>query len=178
MEDMKLLMGRIAVICRIVDLSEEAPGKTRIQKIVYFLQEGLRKELRLPLEYQFKMHYYGPYSERLEDRLSLAKAMGYVDITLDPDGFGYSISLGEYHVDDAEHSLHLNEDVEEMIRHLAKLPLPDLELWATVHFIQSLRPTWCRKKVVDTARHLKPKFTTEEINHAYQHIQDMGLLKV
>ena len=178
MEDTKLLMGRIAVICRIVDLSNGPSGKTKIHKIVYFLQEGLREGLCLPLGYYFKMHYYGPYSVRLEDRLALAKAMGYVDITLAPDGFGYNISPLDPHVDDAEHSLHLSEEIDEMIRELLAVPLLDLELWATVHFIQRLRPTWAREKVVDTVRRVKPKFTAERIDTAYQNIVDMGLLKV
>lgn len=171
MEDMKLLKGRISVICRIVDLSKKAPGKTSIQKIVYFLQEGLS----LPLGYHFKMHYYGPYSEKLDRNLAVADAMGRVDITLNPDGFGYNIFLGEYYVDDAEHSFHMDDDVVNMIRRLSDLPLLDLELWATVHFIQSLRPTWDREKVVDTVRRLKPKFEEERIDAAYQSIVDMGL---
>ena len=174
MEDMKLLNGRISVICRIVDLSKKAPGKTSIQKMVYFLQEGLS----LPLGYYFKMHYYGPYSEKLDRNLAVADAMGHVDITLNPDGFGYSISLGEYYVDDAEHSFHMDDDAVNMIRRLSDLPLLDLELWATVHFIQRLRPTWAREKVVDTVRRVKPKFTAERIDTAYQNIVDMGLLKV
>lgn len=178
MEDTKLLMGRIAVICRIVDLSNGPSGKTKIHKIVYFLQEGLREGLRLPLGYYFKMHYYGPYSVRLEDRLALAKAMGYIDITLAPDGFGYNISLMDIRVDDAEHSLHLSEEIDAVIGKLLAVPLLDLELWATVHFIQSLRPTWDREKVVDTVRRVKPKFTAKKIDTAYQSIVDMGLLKV
>ena len=174
MEDTKLLMGRIPVISRTVDLSGGSSGKPNIHKIVYFLQEGLR----LPLGYYFKMHYYGPYSERLEDRLALAKAMGYIDIALAPDGFGYIISPMDSHVDDAEHSLGLGEEIDAMIGKLLAMPLLDLELWATVHFIQRLRPTWDREKVVDTVRRVKPKFTAEKIDAAYQSIVDMGLMIV
>ena len=78
MDEMKLLMRRLAVIRRIADLAPD-PGKTSIQKIAYFIQSGLN----IPLGYRFKMHYFGPYSEELDGKLSLADAMGIVEIDLD-----------------------------------------------------------------------------------------------
>ena len=49
MDEMKLLMRRLAVIRRIADLAPD-PGKTSIQKIAYFLQSGLNISLELPVQ--------------------------------------------------------------------------------------------------------------------------------
>lgn len=175
MEDMQLRMGRIALIRHIVNLAQDfdrVPGKTSIQKIVYFLQEGLGK----PLGYRFKMHYYGPYSESVDNDLSLADAMGCVEISLAQDGFGYSIRPGEFTVDDAEHSMPL-EGIDGTIRDLAALPLLQLELLATVHFIQNIRPHWDRSKVVETVGNVKPKFSQQKIEDAYRDIERRGLIE-
>jgi uncharacterized protein YwgA len=47
MDEMKLLMRRLAVIRRIADLAPNS-GKTKVQKIVYFLQGALR----IPIDYR------------------------------------------------------------------------------------------------------------------------------
>ena len=172
MDEMKLLMRRLAVIRRITDLAPD-PGKTSVQKIVYFLQSGLE----VPLEYRFKMHYYGPYSEKLDGNLSLANAMGIVVIGLDSARYGYHIKPGEYPVEDVESSLPWRK-IDETIRTLGELELWKLELLATIHFIQSIRSQWDRRKVISTIHRLKPKFSEERINKAYRDIERMGLMEV
>ena len=171
MDEMKLLMRRLAVIRRIADLAPD-PGKTSIQKIAYFIQSGLN----IPLGYRFKMHYFGPYSEELDGKLSLADAMGIVEIDLDPAGYGYHIKPGEFPVEDVESSIPW-ELIDEKIHTLGELDLWRLELLATIHFVQSIRSQWDRSKVIDTVHRLKPKFTEERIEMAYQDIEKMGLIE-
>ena len=172
MDDRKILMRRLAVIRRIANLAQD-PGKTSIQKIVYFLQSGLE----VPLGYRFKMHYYGPYSETLDGNLSLSDAMGIVEIKADSAGYGYHIKPGKYPVKGVETSMPW-EEIDETINELAELELPQLELFATIHFVQSIRSRWDRSKVIMTVRRLKPKFSEERIEKAYQDIEEMGLIKV
>ena len=172
MDDRKLLMRRLAVIRRIADLAPD-PGKTSIQKIVYFLQSGLE----IPLGYRFKMHYFGPYSEELDGKLSLSDAMGIVEIKADSAGYGYHIKPGNFDVEDVEPTMNW-EEINEAITDLAELDLPQLELLATIHFIQSIRSKWDRGKVISTVNRLKPKFSKERIEQAYRDIERMGLLQV
>ena len=87
MANEELLSRRIAVIRRIVGRHRDI-GKTKIQKIVYFLQESVD----VPLKYPFRMHYYGPYSDELDGNLSLTESIGYIDINPDPNGFGYHVT--------------------------------------------------------------------------------------
>ena len=171
MDEMKLLMRRLAIIRRITELAPD-PGKTSIQKIVYFLQSGLE----VPLGYRFKMHYFGPYSEDLDGKLSLASAMGIVEIRDDSAGYGYHIKPGKFDVEDVEPTM-TSDEIDETIIELAELELPQLELLATVHFVQTIQSQWDRGKVIRTVGRLKPKFSDKRIERAYRDIEEMGFIK-
>ena len=170
MAEMELLMRQFAIIRRIADLAPD-PRKTTVQKIVYFLQSGVE----IPLGYRFKMHYYGPYSEKLDDNLSLANAMGIVKVRPDSAGYGYHVRPGQYDVE-IESSMSWGE-IDQTIHILGGLELSRLELLATVHFVSRLRPQLPESKIVNTVRRLKPKFSKKTIEGAYSDIIQMGFVK-
>src|SRR4030042_2622370 len=80
---------RFAIICYIVDKLKDV-GKIRMQKLVYFLQWLFD----VPLGYDYKMHYYGPYSDELNDDLIAMQLSKNVEIGADPSGYGYHIIPG------------------------------------------------------------------------------------
>ena len=86
MNNEELLDKRFAFVRRIVSQRNNI-GKTKIQKICYFLQEAVGVELMYP----FRMHYYGPYSDELDRTLSLASSVGFIDIM--PDLAGGSATM-------------------------------------------------------------------------------------
>lgn len=49
-------------------------GRTRLQKSVKLLQH-----LGLPTDYDFTMHYYGPYSEGIQADLNLLSSLGLIE---------------------------------------------------------------------------------------------------
>lgn len=49
-------------------------GRTRLQKTVKLLQH-----LGLPTDYDFTMHYYGPYSDGIQADLNLLRSFGVID---------------------------------------------------------------------------------------------------
>ena len=56
--------------------AERIRGKTKFQKLAYFLQEGER----VPLGLNFRMHHYGPYSPDLETYLQRLKMRDLVEV--------------------------------------------------------------------------------------------------
>ena len=54
-------------------------GRTRLQKEIWFLQ---RKGM--PSDYDFKLHYYGPYSEGVQADINLLERFGMVNETTRP----------------------------------------------------------------------------------------------
>ena len=166
MRDTDLLLRRLAVIQLIVNEIADT-GKIKIQKILYFIQGALD----VPLQYKFRMHHYGPFSEDIESDISVMRAVGYIEINADAQGYGYHItpaSEEELPWDD-EIKKH-REEILKAIASLAVLDASSLELFATVHFVQHLQDETSKRKVLDTVSRLKPKFTKHTIELAYDQL--------
>ena len=175
MRNQELLDKRIAFIRRIVDRCDDI-GKTKIQKISYFLQESVGAELG----YRFRIHYYGPYSDDLDDALSFAESLGFVDIEPDPDGFGYHVTACEeespwphrYDIS-TEHDV---TQIDNAIEILGGLETYELELYATIHLIGGPDSERSREQTIKTVGKLKPRFTHDRIDGAYQSLENAGLM--
>ena len=166
---MSILMTRLAVIRKISEMAPNA-GKTSVQKIVYFLQNWLN----VPLGYRFKMHYYGPYSDKVDGNLSLGNAMGLVEVTPDVDGYGYHIKPGPFELEHS-HDHVLSDEVNGLIAVLADLELSRLELIASTHFIKSIHPDRDKDEIIGMVGRVKPKFHPSEIEKAYDDVFEREL---
>ena len=175
MRDEELLARRLSILQRIVALCGDI-GKTKIQKITYFLQESVG----VPVMYPFRMHYYGPYSDDLDGVLSLAQLLEYIEIKRDSDGFGYHVTpgsgsvtgpLGEYDI-----PVDLVEPIKRATETLGNLDTAELELYATIHFIGRSRVGLPRDETLKTVQRLKPKFSRDTIDQAYQALKQAELI--
>ena len=175
MRNRKLLDMRIAFIRRIVARCDDI-GKTKIQKICYFLQEALGVELKYP----FRIHYYGPYSDDLDDALSFAEALGFIDIRPAPDGWGYHVTpCKEESPWPLTYDVSTHRDkgrIDNAIDALGKLETYELELYATIHLIGGHESKRSREETVEIVKKLKPKFTNPQIDGAYQTLENAGLM--
>ena len=172
MSDTDLLIRRLAAIQCVVEQSQDI-GKTKVQKIIYFLQEWLR----VPLMYRFRMHHYGPFSEDIDSGISALQSAGYIEVSHDTQGYGYHITpvsgkqlpwdqeLGEY-----------REEMTKAITALKVLDASDLELFATVHFVHNLLKDPSKEKVLDNVARLKPKFSRQIIQSAYDQLVSNKLI--
>ena len=164
MDDLDLLLPRLAVIRRIAELAPKS-GKTSIQKIMYFIQMWLG----VSLGYRFRIHYYGPYSEKLDSNLSLANAMGIVGVKPASNGFGFNVSPGTQSIGNQRLNVEWSE-IEQLIHELSSLPIWKLELLATIDFIGRTHPGWSKDEVVAMVRRVKPKFTMRNIEDSYSEL--------
>ena len=183
MKNFDMDVRRLALIQKVVErLAEQRKdvGKTKIQKISYFLQEAVE----VPLKYRFRMHYFGPYSDDLDNALSLSRALGYVKIAPDPNGFGYHVTPGDVtegrwfdvKYDMAEDTGVDVKNVEQVIDALGKLKVHELELYASIHFIGNSKSGGSKERTLDTVGKAKPGFKADQIEKAYQHLQDANLI--
>ena len=172
MSDLDSQLSRLAVIKLLVTTLVDT-GKTRLQKITYFLQEAVG----VPLQYSFRMHHYGPYSEELDRDLSVASSLGFVEVVPDADGFGYHVTSSGPEEDQMVVDIRKYEDdIRRTAATLEPLETSELELYATVHFVGRLDQRLSREMVVTTVRTLKPKFTVQEIDVSYESLVDAGLI--
>lgn len=148
-------------------------GKTKLQKLVYFLQQ-----LDADLGYRFELHKYGPYSYDLAGDLSVLENLEVIRVHREPGGSGYQISEARRPVDVSEALLRRTETaLNRVVGTLAPLGAQELEVMATVHFIaQALRrrnrePR--REEVLDIVKSLKPSYNQTFIEEQYARLSEL-----
>ena len=163
MRDIDLLLRRLAVTQFIVEQLEDT-GKIKIQKILYFLQEAIG----LPLQYRFRMHHYGPFSEDIENDISVLQAIGSIKVVPDQEGYGYHVTpTSEEKIPWDNEIQKSKEKITQVVNLLKELEARDLELYATVHFVQNLLEDPSKEQVLNTVSRVKPQFSRDTILEAY-----------
>lgn len=141
-------------------------GKTAMMKSMFFLQTIYN----VPLDYQFEIYTYGPYSSEVMEELDFARQLGMIDIkwTNYPNGLhGYSI-LASY--DDLVKTNYDNE-IDKVISAFGSKTARELELLSTVLFVDRAHSTnkWNTEKtsICAEVQEIKPRFSMHEIEHGY-----------
>ena len=175
MRNQELLEIRIAFIRRIVDRCDDT-GKTKMQKISYFLQESVGVDLMYP----FRMHYFGPYSEDLDSALSLTASIGLIGIEPDSQGFGFHLNLSNGQSEwSQEYDIATHPEIAQIdkaIDVLGKLEIYELELYATIHYIGGPKTARSKEQTLETVKRLKPKFSDVQIGNAYDDLKKAHLI--
>lgn len=151
-------------------------GKTKFQKLAYFLQEGER----VPLDLNFRMHHYGPYSPGLETCLQRLQMRGLVDLH-------YTSIDGPVLIDAAQTGLKIGqqsanrEKVDSVLEKLGgKLP-KQLELLATVHYLAGATgydgSPGMKERLIRAVKAWKEeRFNRGQISSAVDELGDLGYL--
>jgi uncharacterized protein YwgA len=156
------------------------PGKVKIQKVIYFLQEACDVDLG----YKFFMHYYGPYSNELNDTLQEMKAKSLLQFTLviyPSSYYGYDIKIPD---EKASEAVQLPKKIQDKADKIIALfnteDAQNMELLSSTHFVRSILKEqgkeFDKESVVDEVQLLKPKFEQGKITEAYEELQQNGLL--
>ncbi len=148
-------------------------GKTKLQKLGYFLQEAYGVSSKFP----FRMHHYGPYSEALETDIARLRLAGYVKVESDQLGYGFHITKIDNPPEEWEQLIepHRNS-VERAITEFGSRPTHELELAATIHFVKNLFPDISSLEVVAKVKALKPKFDEDYVLRVYDELKQKELL--
>ena len=172
MKENGLRVRRHAAIKHVVGCLSDT-GKIELQKILYFTQT----EIGAPLEYRFRMYHYGPFSEDLEDDITYMKIIGHLDVQLDSSGFEYHVRpASDLEIEWDEYLYKYKSDMTATIDKLGRLETLELELWATIHFVQQLLKEPTREKVIYNVSRLKPRFTEDHIGAAYDQLVESNLM--
>ncbi len=150
------------VVSRLNERTEQV-GKTTAQKIMYFL-----KRLGI-VDYEYTMHYYGPYSSEVENSLRQLEYSNEFKITWNPDR-GYFIRPSGEHSDlnvlDVEKKQYIDHIIEKFSLRSAK----ELSLIATVLYFYPALP---ENDIVESVRKLKPHFSTDEVSDALDTVKEV-----
>ncbi|MFZ0773519.1 MAG: hypothetical protein WCA49_08580 [Candidatus Sulfotelmatobacter sp.] len=160
-------------IASIVELVQNAPtrlGKTQVQKLVYFAQQ-----CGIPLDYKYEIYHYGPYSFELSHEMGSLDSLGVLNIQSDPNGFGFDISAGKF-AQRFKLEPKYQRKIEKILDHFGRNTPAELEVKATVHFVNSIvrrkiSSGKARSEVVQKVHALKPRFTEDFIKRCYSDLE-------
>lgn len=163
-----MLLKDHAKLLNVFLASGEIVGRKKLQKMIY-----IAKKLSFPFQERFQFHFYGPYSEELTLRVEELCNMGFLTEEKGKKG-GYL----QYHytlTDAGREFLDVNHvdmpNLENCFTDMNERSARFLELVSTVLYFNSL----AREEVAEKVFTLKSKqnYTQEEIDEAYQYIEDL-----
>ena len=160
---------RYTIIRYIVDKLKDV-GKIRMQKLVYFLQWIFD----VPLGYDYKMHYYGPYSDELNDDLIAMQMSKNVEIGADPSGYGYHIIPGTEAVTTQDEIFgEYSEKTSKCLSEFDKFSPNELEILSTLHFAKYIAGVSDEDKIIEKTSMLKPVFPKVTIEQMYKKLESI-----
>lgn len=156
--------------------AERIRGKTKFQKLAYFLQEGER----VPLGLNFRMHHYGPYSPALETCLQRLEMRNLVKVDYTSIDGPVLIDVVETGRGMGEQPRHTKK-VEKVLEKLGGKWPGQLELLATVHYLADATAydgsPDTRDRLVKAVKAWKQaRFTNREIDSAIDELVELGYL--
>ena len=158
------------VIFRCIVDSLKDVRKIGMQKLVYFLQWIFH----VPLGYNYKMHYYGPYSDELNDDLIAMQMSSNLKIEADPSGYGYHIIPGTEAVTTGDEVLgQYSENIDKCLSEFAELSPNELEILSTLHFVKYVAGVPDEDKIIEKTSMLKPVFSKSTIKQAYKNLESI-----
>lgn len=152
-------------------------GKTAMQKYVYFLQE-----FGVNLNYRYEMYYYGPYCFEFSNDLDILNLLGVISIEDNPTTYGFSIkpsdNADKYRKQAEERDTleSCQSSFDKLLEIFGNCSTKELELYATMHFVDRILKKRGKnanhKSVIQEVKFLKPKYSTNECEEAYQYLSE------
>ncbi|RMF79268.1 MAG: hypothetical protein D6744_09280 [Planctomycetota bacterium] len=174
------LFTRLAALAEIADRrkdSGERLGKTAAQKLLYLLQESFD----VPVGYRFRFYTYGPYDSAVMRDIDYGHATGILDVEYDEDR-GYSIKPGSGVSQIAEvredFGKQYHEQLDRLFALFGRLTARELELLATLVYVNRDDPELSRSDLCDRVKKLKPKYERCEIEKQIENLMSNKLISV
>lgn len=166
------LHERLSILSGIAQRHPEI-GKTAMMKCTYFLQEIEN----VPLNYDFKIYTYGPYSSEVTEELDFARQSGLLDIkwTGFPNGLHfYSISALN------KGATQYDAQIDSIMTVFGEKTAKELELLSTVLFVQRAKENNKLKKdkttICRSVAAIKPRFSEKEVEAGYDFMKGHNYL--
>lgn len=144
-----------------------APCKKKLQKIVYLIEER-----NVDLGYDYKIHFYGPYSEDLDYTICELKAEQAIRITYNNNGHILQCSdNGKRKYAETE------EEIENVLTMFGSKTALQLELITTALFAQRHIEDKGDRGIINAVKKIKgSKFSEEKIMAAIQLLKETNYI--
>jgi uncharacterized protein YwgA len=173
---MKKLQRAAVLVSLVKSLRENKSwcGETSVQKAAYFLQELLE----VPLDFDFVLYKYGPYSFELSEELTSLCADSFLDLEIRDSRYSPSYLPGE--MEDflfdkfPKTAKRFREQVEFVSVRLGNRHVPELERLATALYVRLAKEDVPSvKKRAAKIRKLKPHVSESDAREAIEEVDEM-----
>lgn len=156
------------------------PGKKVLQKLIYLIQEK-----GVNLNYQYTIHYYGPYSSQLDYSIQSLERLGIVELRrAGMSSLIFPKENGRFIADEENDSVLDSNDMEKIqyvLDNFANKTPKELELITTTEFVT--KHLFTKNKVIlkndiisDVKKIKEDKFTVSQIDETIELLFDYGYL--
>ena len=139
------------------------PGKKMLQKLMYLID---RKDVNLALNYS--IHFYGPYSAKLDN--TLHRLESYDMVRIDTNRSTHTIHLGDVSIDGVLEKA-IQEKVDFVLKNFSSKTALELEAITTVDYVATvlLKGSASDEQVIERVKLIKgSKFTSEYLQDSLE----------
>jgi uncharacterized protein YwgA len=157
------------IIKRINAIQNNKPGKKALQKLVFLIEQK-----GIPLKYEYGLHFYGPYSGRLDAATAFLSADGIVKF--DYSGYSHKMSIDEkYNVEPQSLSKQHVAVIDDLIEHFNGWSASDLELLTTAIYAYNNLEDKSMQSTINGVKKIKgSKYSTDEITRIFSEFSYFG----
>ncbi|MDR1992843.1 MAG: hypothetical protein LBQ98_05000 [Nitrososphaerota archaeon] len=160
-------MGNVLSVIKSIKDSTGIPCKKVVQKVIYLIQETGED-----LGFDYSIHFYGPYSAKLDSEIRYRYNRG--DLNIDFTAHGHMLS-----VDDSLDIPPVNSSIQEIITHFCSKNPSELELLATTLYIQRAIPHADKENILNNVLRIKgDKYSKTEIKEAIKELKNRGYFQI
>jgi len=165
---------RIKLLLHIIDKLHskgDRNGETNIQKLAYFI---IKAKLA-PLDYDYVLYNYGPYSFQLKDDLTYIEESRMVCKEPDSSGFGFKY-IPNYEMDFVDETLketRFQSKIDQLIIKFRQIPAKNLGLIATYMYIYDKNQDIDDENLINAVHNIKPMFNKFELENMLKEHNDL-----
>jgi len=161
----------LAILVEALNEQGSWSGSTHIQKSAFFLQDLVK----VPLDYDFVIYHYGPFSFELRDDIDDMRAINILNRHSNPAGYGVHYSLGptaKVLLDACKKRVEKFErNIDFIVEKFGSLSASELELLATLRYVSKIIKDLPEEKIFAIICKLKPHFSLEEIEAGWRKLE-------
>ena len=160
------------VVKKIGEIRKEKPGKKMLQKMIFLI-----KYRNVNLGYDYGLHFYGPYSQSLDQETLLLSTDGVIKIDFMANSHLMSINDEEFDVEPEGLDCMKVEAIDEVIVRFKKYNPAKLELLTTAMYAFEHLQDKSRGSVIEGVKKIKgSKYQDSQIKEALDDFEYFGML--
>lgn len=169
---MRLIKNDVAyIIKRTNEIRDEKPGKKMLQKMVFLI-----KHKGIDLDYDYGLHFYGPYCVALDSETSSLSADGV--ILFDYSGCSHLMSVNEeFTIQSEKLSDEQEKRIDDLVIYFKKWTPSDLELLTTAMYVYEHLEDKSKSSVIKGVEKIKgSKYSREKIEETIKSFSYFDML--